>query len=446
MNNWREFRFVRQGKADLVWMIRQENESYFTRHGQLDGVMQEFSDTPGSKGKEGTKAYVDPVANCTFHVDREIRKKSESGYLELIDGKLIGEQINEINFNQLLPKAFTSYKPQTSISDSALDKLHKSGKARYSRKYDGFCVLAVHHPDGWQIYSRRMDLMSGHFPNHINELTNSKLEVGTLLVGEMLCLKSDGKDDFKATSRVCRSLEEEARKLVESGEVPEPKFIIFDCLFHNKKDLKDTSYDDRAKIWQENFNPYLESQDSLVCHVDYFQLAPDNWAEKAKENGWEGFVVVDADAIPGGKFYSFNGKAERPKGHHKLKPVYNDEVVVYAALRGSGKRLEGVGSVFVKQIHPETGKWFDCGKCGSGFTDETIVEALNLIKQYNLPLIDKEKEAKNLDLSLNGPVLEIEYSERQPGTNKFRYPVAKRFRYDKKPEECEAQRLAPEEE
>ena len=458
--DWKEFRFVRKGKADLLWKIAQDGDRYHTEHGQVDGAMQENSDSPGSKGKEGTLAYVTPEDNCTFHVNREIRKKTENGYIEYVNGLPTEEQINKISFDQYLPKAFCGYKPQTSITDKALETLHEKKLARYSRKYDGMCHLCVHHTWGWEIYSRRIDLTSDRFPNHIKQLEKMTMYgVGTILVGEMVCFKKDGTDDFKAISRICRSKPDEARELVMNGEVHDPMFVVFDILFHNKKNLNDMSYDDRSSKFtnllslQQILNGELIKNkmfvecDTLISHVDYFKVTPKTWEDFAKKNGWEGFVVTDGSAKPGDKFYSFNGKANRPKGHHKLKPLFDEDVVIYAGASGTGKRADGVGSVYVKQKHPDTGLWFSCGKVGSGFTDEDLVEVETLIKKHGLPIVDKEKELADVNLADgHGIVMVLEYSDRQPGTNKFRFPVFCRVRFDKAVDECEAQKLAPEEE
>ncbi|HEY1645738.1 MAG TPA: hypothetical protein VGF75_05190, partial [Candidatus Saccharimonadales bacterium] len=126
---WREFQFARsKTQAPLVWKIKQDGASYSTTHGILGGAMQDFSDTPGDKGKAETKAYVNAVDNCAFHVEREIRKKVEHGYVEYVDGKPVTEQVSEIKFDKALPKNFCSYKPQTDIDPKALEKLHKTGK------------------------------------------------------------------------------------------------------------------------------------------------------------------------------------------------------------------------------------------------------------------------------------------------------------------------------
>lgn len=439
--NTREFRFDRGTKlAPLVWIISQDGESYSTTHGQLNGAMQVHSDTPGDKGKPDTKGYVSALDNCTFHCSREVRYKEENGYIEWVDGKPVKEQINTLDPLQMLPKNFCSYKPQTSIEPAALEKLHKAGKDRYTRKYDGMCHIAVLHTGGWELYTRRMDLTTERVPLHIKQFESLGFEPGTIIVGELLCSRPDGRDDFKAISRFCRSLPEETRKIVDGKEIPEPIFVIFDILFHNGHDLKSVPYDARSLLWKS-------IDTGLIRSVDYFDLTPQTWEQKAKEAGWEGFVVTDGSSVPGDKFYSFDGSAKRPKGHWKLKPVNDEDTVIFACAPGSGKRLGGIGAVHVKQIHPETKQWIYCGKVGSGFTDEDLIKLGAQCKENKIPILEKDKEVDKFDIQNNdGLVCQIEFSERQQGTQKFRFPVFIRTRTDKAAEECVIQKLAPEEE
>jgi ATP-dependent DNA ligase len=431
-------------RKNLYWNISQNGESYSTEHGQVGtDNPQTFSDTPGPKGKEGTKAYVNAVDNCTFHVNREIRKKEEHGYIEYVNGKPAQEEVTEIDFNKYLPKNFCSYKPQTSIDEKALRKIHEAGKAQYTRKYDGMNHICAKHPWGWEIYTRRMDLASERFPNHILKLNELEAEVGTVFSGEMVCHTPDGRDDFKAISRVCRSDPEEARKLIVDGECPEPTYRVFDIIYHNQRPLNNKSFADRQKIWH-NMLAKVGTND-LINKVDIFDLTPESWMEQAKTNGWEGWVVVDTTSVPGDKLFSFDGDAKRPKGHYKLKPVYEEDVVIYAGVSGSGKRLGTIGSVLVKQRHPETKQWVKCGKVGSGFTEAHLKDLENEFTKFGLPIYDSEKLDKQ-DPDDRGIVAMIECGERQPGSQKFRFPVFVRTRTDKTPEECFIQRLAPEEE
>jgi hypothetical protein len=163
---WREFR-LKKGARTQVWKIRQLGESYETEHGILDGKQQTHSDTPGSKGKEGTKAFVTAEDNCKFHLLREIRFKQESGYIEYVDGKPSAKQIDSIDFNNYLPKNFCAYKPKALDKPETVEKIHNSGKAYYTRKIDGMMTIFAHHPWGWEAYTRRLDLTTDRVPEHI---------------------------------------------------------------------------------------------------------------------------------------------------------------------------------------------------------------------------------------------------------------------------------------
>lgn len=436
MNEWREFKRESHSKKDktLTWRIKQEGESYITEHGQEGGAIQTFSDTPGDKGKPGTKAYVSAIDNAHFNILREIRKKEEHGYIEFINGVAVNEVATTISFDKPLPKNFCPLKPQSNIEAKAHEKIHKSGKAHYTRKYDGFNTLFVHGDGGWDAYSRRMDLVTDWFPNHIAELESSDFPKGTILTGEMVCQREDGTDNYKATSRVCRSDANVARKLIEDKECPEPSYFIFDILFYNGKSLNDLSYDDRAKLWRD-FSKVL------IKPVTHHPVDINTWAEYAIKNKWEGFVIVDGACIPGDKFYSFDGDAKRPKGHHKLKVTRTEDVVVFAVSEGSGKRLGSVGAIFVKQIDPETGLFFNCGKIGSGLNDETTGQMDKLCREKGIPFLKKDPEALKIDLqdTSHDIVVEMEYGERQEDTNKFKFPVFLRIRDDKKASECVAE-------
>lgn len=437
--NVREFRLIKSGRTQ-VWSVGEvDDDTYCTEHGLLGGMLQRFEDRPGEKGKEATKAYVSPHDNMLFNIDREIRKKVENGYREFVDGGLLGARVDEIDFSLPLPKHFCASKPKSSIESAALEKLCSANRATFTRKVNGFCHVACHHTDGWHIYSRRMDDLSQHFPLHIEKLSSIKeFDVGTILVGEMVAWNDRQEDDFKKISRFCRSLPDEARGLVKNGEVPEPTFVVFDGIFHNGLDLKDKNYNERSALWRDPLLPLS----NLVRPIHLIHTTHHSWGNIVRENGWEGLVVVDVGVSPGEKFYSFTGKSERPNVAWKLKPVFTEDVKVVACSKGTGKRLNGAGAIHIAQIHPESGEWFYGGKCGSGFTEETLVELEERCKKLNIPILNKDKDVANIDLKeCAGLVAEIEFYDRQPGTNKFLFPIFIRFRDDKGTEECIAQKL-----
>lgn len=437
MSEFREFRRISHSKKDktLIWRIKVEGDNYTTQYGQEDGQFQTAFDKPGDKGLVGSKAYVSAENNSIFHANREIRKKEEHGYIEYVNGEPVKTVETSISFDRPLPKNFCALKPQSSVSDSAHEKIHKSGKGRYSRKFDGFSTLFCKDNFGiWQAYSRRMDLVTEWFPNHIAELETSDFPNGTILVGEMVCVREDGTDNYKATSRVCRSDVETSRKLISDGECSEPNYFIFDILFYDGKPLNEVSYDDRTKLW-------TRFSRNLIKPVTFHSVDINTWEALAISKRWEGFVLVDGGSIPGAKFFSFDGDAKRPAGHYKLKISRTCDAVVYAVSMGNGKRLDAVGSIFVKQIDPDTGLFFNCGKVGSGFSQETTDEMTKLCIEKGIPFLKKDPEALKIDLQdpSHDIVVEIKFNERQEDTNKFKFPVFVRIHGDKTSVECIAE-------
>ncbi len=468
---FREFRKeTGRNSRPNVWFIGldpSDPETVVTRWGLLDGAMQETRDRPGPCGVEGNADYQDAKAYAIFCMSRDIRKKTEQGYVEWVDGKAVAEVATSIDFSLPLPKNLSFYKPQTKIDEKKLAKLHLAGRAIWTLKRDGMMHIAVRRQGAWEIYSRRMDLATDRFPHIVASLDRLRFPDGTILLGEMTLLRSDGRDDFKGTSRICRSDPDLA--LAYQGLGPFPKdgqdksvlgkisYYVFDIAFLNGKDglRTATKVKDRLKVLRTAF---LEFDTELsknatgqgasirelmaeskrrermlrthhVAPLKIFHASPETDLDIAKRLGVEGFVVLDADGTYGDKGYSFDGKAQRPEGIWKRKPKLEDEFIVVGVYEGTGRNTGKLGGFYLEQIHPETGKRIDCGKCGGGFTDEQRAELWD----------DRDRLLQ--DKVGNGPTIKVEFDSRQPakdGSYALRFPVFKGFS-DKKPEECVAQ-------
>ncbi|MGW8178061.1 MAG: ATP-dependent DNA ligase [bacterium] len=463
----REFRKTTgRGKKPQVWFIgkdRKDPETYVVRWGIIDGAMQETSDRPGSCGVEGHSDFQTPSEYAQFCIDRDIRKKLEQGYVEYVDGKPLTKVATAIDFSKPLPKNLCFYKPQLKIEDKALEKLEAEGRAIWTLKRDGMMHIAVKRNDEWEIYSRRMDLVTDKYPHIIEKLDELDVEDGTILVGEMVLLNADGTDNFKGVSRICRSKTDLALAYQGLGDFPKKHkdedvlgkiaYYVFDVPFYNGEDmLTDTPTYKRLGTLRDMFSVFgglklntggASKEDAFLKESKrrermlrehyiaplkiYFTSAGDD-LELAKELKIEGWVVMDAEGIYGDKGYSFDGKARRPSGIWKRKPAWEDEFIITGTYKGSGKNRDRFGGFLIAQIHPETNEVINCGKCGGGFTDEHRDEFL--------------------DDGLINKTIKVKFDSRQPPKNgeyALRFPVFLGFS-DKTPEECIAQNLGEEEE
>lgn len=467
---FREFRKeTGRNSRPNVWFIGTDDndpEVIITQWGLLDGAIQETRDRPGTCGVKGNADYQDAETYAIFCMDREIRKKKEQGYVEWIDGKPISKVATAIDFSLPLPKNLSFYKPQNKIEDKKLLKLYQSGRAIWTLKRDGMMHIAVRRNDEWEIYSRRMDIATERFPHIVESLNLLNFPNNTILLGEMTLLKSDGRDDFRGTSRICRSDKELALAYQGLGSFPRGheqevlgkiSYYIFDVAFLDGKDgLKFKEVHKRLKVLRDAFaslDPKLSdnvtgngaSLAELMAEskrrerllrtynigpVKIFHATPDTDLDIARKLRVEGFVVLDSDAIYEDKGYSFDGKAQRPNGIFKRKPKLEDEFIIVDVYEGTGRNMGKLGGFILEQIHPETEKRINCGNCGGGFTDEQRDEFW-----YN-----REE--------MIGQTIKVEFDSRQPvkdGIYALRFPVYK-GPSDKKQEECIAQYLPEEEE
>jgi ATP-dependent DNA ligase len=463
---FREFRKeTGRNSRPNVWLIgidTADPEFVVTRWGLLDGAIQETRDRPGPCGTEGYADYQDAKAYAVFCMNRDIRKKTEQGYVEWVDGKPIAKVATVIDFVLPLPKNLSFYKPQTKIEAKKFSKLHAAGRAIWTLKRDGMMHVAVRRQDRWEIYSRRMDLATDRFPHIVESLDKLRLPNGTILLGEMVLLKSDGRDDFKGVGRICRSDPDLALAYQGLGSFPKnhddkvvlgkAAYYVFDIAFLNGKDgVREKEVHKRLSVLRDifmEFDPSLSANATgqgasirelmaeskkrermlrihHVAPLKIFHASPETDLDIAKALGLEGFVVLDADAVYGSKGYSFDGKAQRPNGIWKRKPKCEDEFIVVGMYGGTGKNMDKLGGFCLEQIHPDTGLRISCGNCGGGFTDDQRDEFL------------AEKDA------WIGKTIKVEFDYRQPsndGVYALRFPVFK-GPSDKTPEECVAQGL-----
>lgn len=416
----------------VIWRIfidSNDPKTYIIQWGLQDGVMQETQDTPGTCGVKGHSDYQTAEDYAIFCMNREIRKKIEQGYIEYIYGKPINEVVSVIDFTKALPKNLCFCKPVKKIPEKLLVELYRKNRIIWTLKRDGMMHIAVNQGGKWQIYSRRMDLVTEKYPHIILALEDLCLPNNTILLGEMCFFNNDGSDNFKNVSRICQSKSDLALAYQGFQDFPARKknefvlgklhYYVFDIAFYGGRDLiSNESVGKRLDILD---NIFRKTDNKYIVPVEICHTSPDKDLEFAKLLKIEGFVILDINARYGDKAYSFDGKAQRPGGIWKRKPKYEDEFIITGYYEGTGRNRGRLGGFTLEQIHPETGNRINCGKCGGGFTDKQRIDFLKL--------------------DLVGKTIKVEFDSRQfenNGIYALRFPEFRGLS-DKVPEECIAQ-------
>jgi ATP-dependent DNA ligase len=459
----REFRKTTgRSVRPLVWRIGvdpTDPEAYVVRWGVLNGAMQETKDIPGACGVEGHADYQTAEEYVDFCIDREIRKKNEQGYIEYIDGEPVGKVACDIDFAEPLPKNLCFFKPKKEISDKKLKKLDAEGKIVWTLKRDGMMHISVKRQGTWEIYSRRIDLVTDHYPHVVESLETLDLPDNTILLGEMCLLNDDGSDNFLGISSICRSKTDLALAYQGLADFPKRKkdkkvldkvcYYVFDIAFYNGADLisnettlrrliilkeifekldKRLRVNTGRKATKELIIKESKLRESMlrkhfIAPVKIYYTSAEDDLELAKSLRAEGFVALDVTAKYGDRAYSFDGKAQRPSGIWKRKPSYEDEFIITGWYKGTGRNRDRLGGFTIAQYHPDTGELLDCGKCGGGLSDK-----------------QREEFFESGDKMIN-QTIKIEFDSRQPpngDVHALRFPEYKGHA-DKSIDECIAQ-------
>jgi hypothetical protein len=439
----REFHQVNsRGPGTRVWMIRVDGRTIVTSWGILGGKMQvaEEHHDGVNIGKANEKS---PQVYAVERAREMCRKKTWEGYREVVlKGGLYmpldAAVVTEVDFDNL-PMSLSFYKPDNSMG-AGIEKKARAGHCMYTRKRNGMMKVLVKDSYGeLKIYSRRMlrqhddeqnteYTWDDRFPHLIHAIEPS-IPSRTILLGE-LAVEVDGRERFDIAQSYIKSLTPKAVAEMQASGLY-PFFYNWDIAFWEGENLvgKTTMRDRIARI--RALDKAISNKSAFQPLDAYSFATPEEAVEYAKEHGWEGWVVIDPDAVYGDKAFNFKGKPDRPgSACAKLKPTFEDDfIAIWNPDKGFGERSKkgsragGIKSVGLYQYNTK-GELIFISNVNSGLTKEML--------------------ATLADPKLWPQVWRVEYKGRRymsegEDTNALDFPAIDPDNYlrtDKAPEEC----------
>jgi len=321
-----------------------------------------------------------------------------------------------VRFNPL-PRNFKLAKPigQESYKPEALMELEATGHLIGTRKYDGHKLIAeVCEDRRVRLYRSGMDQVDNRLDYIRQEIADLGLPSCTVLVGELV-VERDGPyssrvEDLGAVTTVLGGSPATAKAALAQG--PLPAFRVFNMLEGPKLAAR----------------PYIETLPRLHRLLDrwaYVQAVDEvvggfaSMQEAAHDGDWEGLVLYDSAYR---LTWRLGSTEPRPKGCYKLKPVNEDDFIVFARHRRFNAD-GGLKDVLLLQWDPMERKLMECTRLGAFDAATRAVLA-----------------APGWDLK----VMQARYVRRYPKSGKLREPAFMRLRDDKDPDACIAPRTWPE--
>jgi DNA ligase 1 len=299
--------------------------------------------------------------------------------------------------------------------NSAIDE---NGTIAAEYKYDG-SRFQFHRQGGVsRLYSRKLEDVTNALPDVLAILNDSTTH-DIILDGEVIAVKEGMPLPFQAVLRRFRRKHGITEMQEEVMLVPN----VFDILYLDGETLIDLPLSERRKRLEtavsRHIAPQLVSNDPAVVS---------NFYDAALDAGHEG-IMIKVPASP----YT---PGMRGKNWMKVKPEVDTlDLAVVGAEWGEGKRAHYFGT-FLLACQDE-GELITLSKVATGFTDEQLAEAYDLLHDRIISQSGKEVRFEP------GIVFEVGYSELQVSPNypagfALRFPRFVRIRDDKDITEIES--------
>ena len=263
---------------------------------------------------------------------------------------------------------------------SAEEIIEKIGRCAVERKYDGM-RMQCHKKDGSvEIYSRRLDVMTGMFPDVVDAIKKIKAKE-IIFEGEALAFNKK-KNRFYSFQE---TMHRRRKYGVDKASEEFPLYVfVFDLLYLDGEDYTTRPYFERRKALEEIFPCGILEVAEKIETDSASEL--ESYFQDSLNKGLEGIIAKDLSApyIAGKRKFAW---IKLKKSYGKAADTIDAVIVGYFLGKGARAEFE-FGGLLVAVKNEDTGKLETIAKIGSGYTEEEmrmLKELLDEIKTKEPP-------------------------------------------------------------
>ena len=251
-----------------------------------------------------------------------------------------------------------------SEAKAILAKMNGECAAEY--KYDGLRIQAHLSPKGTTLFSRRLENITGQFPDVQQLLKNNLEETELILEGEAVPVDSATGEllPFQLISQR-RGRKYDLEKTIRDIPVA---FFPFDLLYADTIDYTDQPYLKRRERLRKLIpkSERLDLSQQKICN-DPVQL--DEFMQEAVADGCEGLMIKsigpDSTYTAGARGWTWI----KYKRDYKSEMQDSVDLAIVGAFAGRGRRGGTYGALLLAAYDKSNDVFKTVCKCGSGFTD-----------------------------------------------------------------------------
>src|SRR5918998_340499 len=259
-------------------------------------------------------------------------------------------------------------------AEEALERMGKRAAVEY--KLDGERVQVHKSKDRVELFSRRLEKITSHYPDVANALKSLKSEV--ILEGEVVAINVETEEYLPFQELMHRRRKYGVEEAMESYPVV---MNFFDVLYFDGKSKTEMSYMERRKLLKKIIDRIHNNKLSLIKQTiatEPYEI--DRFMAAAIENGCEGVMIKHLSR-------TYRAGAEE-YAWVKLKREYTSDLVdtldlvIIGALHGRGRRAGKYGALLLAAYDHNADMFRSVTKVGTGFTDLHIEQFYKELEKH----------------------------------------------------------------
>jgi DNA ligase-1 len=258
-------------------------------------------------------------------------------------------------------------------AEEAMERM--GDKAAVEYKLDGERVQIHKGKDRVELFSRRLEKITSHYPDVAKAVQSIKSEV--ILEGEVVAVNSQTGEYLPFQELMHRRRKHGIEEAMENYPVV---MNLFDVLYVDGKSAMPLEYSERRKLLKKVANIKNDKVRLIEQAVVDKPEEIDKFMAFAIENGCEGVMIKHLKSTyrAGAREYAWV----------KLKREYRSDLadtldlVIVGALHGRGRRAGKYGALLLAAYDQKADIFRSVTKVGTGFTDEHLLQFYQNLEQH----------------------------------------------------------------
>lgn len=316
-----------------------------------------------------------------FTGDKSNRKVLENAYNVSSDLGTVARLLATKGLKAVKSIRITLFKPirpmlaeRITTAEEALERTE--GRAAVEYKLDGERVQVHKGKGGVELFSRRLEKITSHYPDVAAAVKSIKSEV--ILEGEVVAINAETGEYLPFQELMHRRRKHGVEEAMENYPVV---MNFFEVLYVDGKSTTDLNYLERRKLLKKIVGGIKDSRVRLIEQTIAEKPEEiDRFMATAIENGCEGVMIKEISSTyrAGAREYAWV----------KLKREYRSDLadtldlVIVGALHGRGRRAGKYGALLLAAYDEKAEMFQSVTKVGTGFTDVHLEQFYRDLEQH----------------------------------------------------------------